>query len=130
LTAVELDPAMAQRLHRLYGQRAHIINGDGTQTGLPSEDFSSVVCFTMLHHIPTAQLQDRLFAEAFRLLRHGGVFAGTDGVASWGFKMLHFRDIYNPVPPETLPNRLQSIGFTDVHVDVDGGRQRWRALKP
>ena len=130
LTAVELDPAMAQRLQRRYGEQAHIIHGDGTQTGLPAEEFSSVVCFTMLHHIPTAALQDRLFAEAFRLLRHGGVFAGTDGVASLVFKLLHFRDTYNPVSPDTLPHRLRSVGFTDIQVDVAGGRQRWRALKP
>ena len=33
----------------------------------------------MLHHVPTDRLQDRLFAEAFRVLRPGGVFAGDRG---------------------------------------------------
>lgn len=71
-TAVEIDQNMADRLRAAYGDRAQIIHGDGTDTGLPAEEFSAVVCFTMLHHIPTAQLQDRLLAEAFRVLRPGG----------------------------------------------------------
>src|SRR5690606_18415884 len=98
LTAVEIDPPMAQRLQERYGCRARIINGDGTDTGLPAETFSSVVCFTMLHHVPTPPLQDRLFAEAFRVLEPGGVFAGSDGLHSIPFQLVHFRDTYNPVP--------------------------------
>jgi SAM-dependent methyltransferase len=129
LTAVEIDTPMAERLQRLYGDRARIINGDGTDTGLPANEFSSVVSFTMLHHVPTAELQDRLFAEAFRVLRPGGVFAGSDGVPSLMFRILHFRDTCNPVPPETLPDRLRAAGFTDVDVQVGTGRQRWRAIK-
>ena len=96
LTAVEIDTPMAERLQRLYGDRARIINGDGTDTGLPDDEFSSVVSFTMLHHVPTVELQDRLFAEAFRVLRPGGVFAGSDGVPSLRFRILHFRDTCNP----------------------------------
>jgi SAM-dependent methyltransferase len=129
LTAVEIDTAMAQRLQKLYGERARIINGDGTDTGLPADEFSSVVCFTMLHHVPTADLQDRLFAEAFRVLRPGGVFAGSDSAASIPFRILHFRDTCNPVVPETMPERLRAAGFGDVHVDAKGGRLRWRAVK-
>lgn len=130
LTSVEIDTPTAERLQRLYGDRARIINADGTNTGLPANEFSSVVSFTMLHHIPTAELQDRLFAEAFRVLRPGGVFAGSDSVTSLRFRLLHFRDTCTTVSPETLPDRLRSAGFHDVDVEVRGGRQRWRALKP
>jgi SAM-dependent methyltransferase len=129
LTSVEIDTPMAQRLQRLYGKRARIINGDGTDTGLPADEFSSVVSFTMLHHVPTADLQDRLFAEAFRVLRPGGVFAGSDSVPSLRFRMLHVGDTCNPIPPEILPDRLRAAGFRDVDVEVRGGRQRWRAVK-
>lgn len=129
-TAVEIDTPMAERLQGLYGERAHIINGDGTDTGLPADEFSSVVCFTMLHHVPTPALQDRLFAEAFRVLRPGGIFAGSDSVSSIPFRILHFRDTCNPVSPDTMPDRLQRVGFGDVQVDTTSGRLRWRAVKP
>jgi SAM-dependent methyltransferase len=128
-TAVEIDQVMADRLEGRYGDRARIIHGDGSDTGLPAEDFSSVVCFTMLHHVPTPALQDQLFAEAYRVLQPGGVFAGSDGVPSIPFTIAHFRDTCNPVQPETLPDRLRAAGFTDVHVDIKGGEQRWRAVK-
>ncbi len=130
LTAVELDGAMADRLQRRYGERARIIQASGTETGLPAADFTSVVCFTMLHHVPTAALQDQLFAEAFRLLRPGGVFAGSDGVPSLAFRLIHVADTYNPIAPKDLPGRLRAAGFTDIDTDVKRGRQRWRATKP
>src|ERR1700730_17792120 len=104
-TAVEIDQPMADRLKDNYGERARIIRGDGTDTGLPSEEFSSVVCFTMLHHVPTPALQDQLVAEAFRVLQSGGVFAGSDGVPSIPFTIAHFRDTCNHVQPETLPDQ-------------------------
>ncbi|HEY3995562.1 MAG TPA: class I SAM-dependent methyltransferase [Mycobacterium sp.] len=129
LTSVEIDTPMAQRLQRFYGDRARIINGDGANTGLPADEFSSVVSFTMLHHVPTVELQDKLFAEAFRVLRPGGIFAGSDSVTSLRFRILHFRDTCNTISPETLPDRLRAVGFQDVDVEVRGGRLRWRGVK-
>lgn len=41
LTAVEVDNSMVERLNRRYGQRARIIRGDGTQTGLPDDHFTT-----------------------------------------------------------------------------------------
>jgi SAM-dependent methyltransferase len=83
----------------------------------------------MLHHVPTALLQDQLFAEAFRVLAPGGVFAGSDGVPSLPFRLKHIGDIYNPLSPINLRERLGRIGFADVRIDTARGRQRWRATK-
>jgi len=131
LTCVEIDEPMAQRLMDRYEPRATVIHGDGTATGLPEADFSSVVCFTMLHHVPTVALQDRgLFAEAFRVLEPGGTFAGSDGVHSLAFRLVHVGDTYNPVPTDTLPDRLRAAGFADVRTGTKDGSQRWRAVKP
>jgi SAM-dependent methyltransferase len=129
VTAVEVDQPMAERLNRLYGDRARVIHGDGTNTGLPDDHFTSVVCFTMLHHVPTAHLQDRLLAEAYRVLTPGGVFAGSDGVPSLRFRLKHIGDVYNPVAPGDLARRLRQAGFVDIRIDMAGSRQRWRAIK-
>ena len=130
VTAVEIDPRLAERLIREYGEVARVIAGDGTDIRFPDSEFSSVVCFTMLHHVPTPPLQDRLFAEAFRVLQPGGTFAGSDGVPSLTFRVMHIGDTYNPVSPDTLGDRLRRAGFADVAVSVAGGEQRWRAVKP
>jgi SAM-dependent methyltransferase len=129
LTAVEVDHAMAQRLQQLYGDRARVIHGDGANTGLPDQDFTSVVCFTMLHHVPTVELQDRLFTEAYRVLTPGGVFAGSDRLPSLLFRLVHIGDTYNPVTPDGLRARLSRVGFGDIRIDVAGSRLRWRATK-
>lgn len=129
VTAVELDARLAEDLQERYGDVATILTGDGTATGLPGGEFSAVVCFMMLHHVPTAAGQDALFAEAFRLLEPGGVFAGSDGEAGLVFRLVHLGDTYNPVPHETLRGRLQRAGFDDVTVARVPGQQRWVARK-
>jgi SAM-dependent methyltransferase len=129
VTAVEVDKTMADRLQDLYGERARVIHGDGTDTGLPDAHFTSVVCFTMLHHVPTIRLQDLLFAEAYRVLTPGGVFAGSDRLPSLLFRLIHIADTYNPVGADELRRRLGAAGFSDIRVDVAGVRLRWRAIK-
>ncbi|WP_158888308.1 class I SAM-dependent methyltransferase [Amycolatopsis anabasis] len=131
LTALEIDGELLAGLRRRYGGRAEFVHGDGARMPLPDNDFDSVVCFTMLHHVPTARQQDALFAEALRVLRPGGTFAGSDGVHGLLFRLIHLGDTYNPVAPATLPDRLSAAGFTDVSVSTsDGSRQRWSARKP
>ena len=53
---------------------------EGDATALPFDDarFSSVVCMTMLHHLHDAAAQDRLLAEARRVLLPGGVLCGSE----------------------------------------------------
>lgn len=123
LTAVEVDEASAARLDAEYRGRATIVHGDGT--ALPFDDgrFSAVVCFTMLHHVPSRALQDALFAEAARVLRPGGVFRGVDSQLRLRFRILHIGDTMVVVDPGTLPARLTAAGFDDdpdVGVMTDG----------
>ncbi|MCT2593068.1 class I SAM-dependent methyltransferase [Streptomyces sp. N2-109] len=131
LTAVEIDGATARLLERDYGERARIVHGDGAAMPLDDASYTSVVCFTMLHHVPTDELQDRIFAEAYRVLRPGGVFAGSDSQPSFRFRLLHVRDTMNTVDPATLPARLSAAGFSGIAVDLhpESGSLRFRARK-
>ncbi len=92
--------------------------------------FSGAVSLTMLHHIPSRALQDRLFAEVHRVLKPGGVFAGTDSMRSLLMRIFHIRDTMVLVDPATLPNRLEAIGFKDVKVEIGAGRFRFVARRP
>ena len=105
----------------------------GDATAMPFEDgsFSGVLCFTMLHHLPSDELQDRAFAEAHRVLRPGGVFAGTDSIGTGAlFKLIHVGDTLNPIDPDSLPGRLERAGFDDVRVSTSESSFRFRANRP
>ncbi|WP_238782886.1 class I SAM-dependent methyltransferase [Streptomyces monomycini] len=129
LSVLEVDAEYAKKLQDDYGGRVEVVHGDGTSMPFPDGGFDTVVCFTMLHHVPSPDQQDRLFAEARRVLRPGGVFAGCDGCASTAFRLLHLGDTYVPVPPETLPRRLRAAGFGSAEVTLGKGRFRFRAVR-
>jgi ubiquinone/menaquinone biosynthesis C-methylase UbiE len=129
LTALEVDGGFAERLRATTHATVEVVSGDGAAMPFPDNRFSAVVCFTMLHHVPSSTLQDRLFAQSCRVLRPGGVFAGTDSQSSWRFRLIHLFDTMVVVDPKTLPERLRAAGLTGVHVDVDQS-VRFRAFKP
>lgn len=131
LTCVEIDSELAQSLRgRMTGEGVKVLCENATSMSIESASFDAVVCFTMLHHVPSPCLQDRLLSEAARVLRPGGVFLGTDSLYSWRFRMLHLFDTMVVVNPKTLPDRLRSAGFVDVDVDVAVSAFRFRARKP
>ncbi|MET8425656.1 class I SAM-dependent methyltransferase [Nocardia sp. NPDC004860] len=130
LTGLEIDAALAARLRDRQSGRLRVIEGDGTAMPLPGNEFSSVVCFTMLHHVPSPAQQDDLFAEAFRVLRPGGVFAGSDGLDRLAFRLMHLGDTCVPVPPGTLTDRLTRVGFADIEIDTGATMFRFRARRP
>jgi SAM-dependent methyltransferase len=117
LTAVELDASLATALaERLEGTNVEVVNADATDMPFDTGRFSGAVSFTMLHHVPTAELQDQLFAEVARVLAPGALFVASDSVASEELEALHDGDPYNPVDPETVGARLERAGFTVVDV--------------
>jgi SAM-dependent methyltransferase len=131
LTALEVDSTAFDLLRqRLSGTDVRVVHGDGAAMPFPNGSFSGVVAFTMLHHVPTAELQDRLFSESLRVLSPGGVFAGFDGVGSLAFRLIHLNDTYTPVNPETLGYRLKAAGFKEVAVERQRGRFRFQATRP
>ena len=131
LTSVEIDPALAADLHaRLVDTNVSVIEGDATE--LPFEDgrFSGGVCFSMLHHVPSPELQDRLFAEVHRVLGPGGVFCGSDSPGrGLRFRLIHLGDNKTVVDPATLGARLHTAGFEQARIRA-GSRIVFHAHRP
>lgn len=120
LTAVEVDPDAARLLADRYaGSNVEVVTCSGAELDYPAGSFDSVGCFTMLHHVPTIALQNAILAEAFRVLRPGGVFIGSDSLASDGLHHFHEGDTYNPLEPASLLTRLQTLGFAPITVIVN-----------
>ena len=119
LVAVEQEEAAAKALtERFAGGNVEVVHGDASALPDPDESFDTVVTCTMLHHVPTRAQQDRVLAEAFRVLRPGGAFLGSDSLPSDRLHQFHEGDVYNPVEPAAFLTRLQTIGFTSITLHV------------
>ena len=120
LTAVEVDADLARALaSRLSGYNVEVVHADGTALPLEHRRFSAATCFTMLHHVPSAEGQDRLLSELRRVLRPGGLLIGVDSLDRPEWRELHAGDICVPVEPETLADRLARAGFVEIEVERD-----------
>lgn len=130
LEVLELDPGYCRRLRDELGSQAEVRQGDATRMPFPDGRFSAVLCFTMLHHIPERELQDAAFAEAARVLRRGGTFAGTDSIGTGLlFRLIHVGDTLLPIDPDELPDRLRAARLTEPVVERANGSFRFRARK-
>ena len=131
LTAIEIDAALAGRLaRRLDGTNVNVVRGDATAMPFSDRQFSGAVSFTMLHHVPSAALQNQLLREVCRVLKAGAVFAGVDSRTSWGMKVIHIADTLVPVDPQSFPDRLRAAGFEDPEIETNDRAFRFRARKP
>ncbi|MCR8578644.1 class I SAM-dependent methyltransferase [Streptomyces sp. Isolate_219] len=130
LVAVEIEAAAASLLtDRFAGTNVEIRQGSGVALDFSDGSFDSAASFTMLHHVPTAALQNRLLAEILRVLRPGGVLVGSDSLPSQSLHTFHEGDIYNPVEPAAFLVRLQTLGYVDITLSV-GDRLTFSAHKP
>lgn len=131
LTAIEIDGKLAASLkERLNGTNVTVIEGDGTAMPFPDASFSAAVSFTMLHHVPSAELQDRLLSEACRVIRPGGIFLGSDSRPNLPWNIFHLFDTRTPVDPESFASRLKAAGFTDAVVQASRNYFTFSAVKP
>lgn len=131
ITAVEIDARLANALAaRLRDSNVKVVLGDATAMEFKDATFSGAVSFTMLHHVPSVALQDKLLREVRRVLKPGGTFAGIDSRMRFSMRLIHIFDTLNPVDPETFGARLEAAGFGDVFVDVNEYAFRFRAKRP
>ncbi len=117
LSAVALDPELVAALEeRMAGTNVEVVNADATSMPFEAGRFTGAVSFTMGHHVPAPELQDRLFVEVLRVLRPGGLLIANDSVASEDLAALHVDDVYCPIDPDGLDERLSAVGFVEVEV--------------
>jgi SAM-dependent methyltransferase len=58
LTAIEVDPQLAESLSaRLRGSNVEVVVDDATAMPFSDAQFSGLVSFTMLHHVPSAEFR-------------------------------------------------------------------------
>lgn len=131
LTAVEIDEQLAAGLlDRFAGTNVTVEEGDATAMPFADGTFSGAVSFTMLHHVPSPELQDRLLCEVRRVLRPGATFAGSDSRRGLVFRLAHVADTMVLVDPGAFAGRLEAAGFEAVEVETGKGVFRFRSTVP
>ena len=131
LTVIEVDPGLAASLRsRLCGSKVEVMVGDATAMPFADGQFSGGVSFTMLHHVPSPELQDQLLREVWRVIEPGGVFVGSDSIQSLFMRLIHIGDTLVPVDPDTFGVRLEAAGFQVLEVEKNSGAFRFCARRP
>jgi SAM-dependent methyltransferase len=109
---VEIDRAFADSLsRRMSGHNVTVVQQDATAISFPDATFDGALSFTMLHHVPSEGMQNRLLAEIACVLRPGSVFADTDSLYSRSFRLLHLLDTMVVVGSRYLSRAPQESGF-------------------
>lgn len=127
LTAVEIDAALAEALAtELAGTNVDVVTGDATALTFDAARFTGATSFSMLHHVPSPALQDRIFHEVRRVLRADGVFVATDSLDSADLRSFHHDDTFVPIDPDDLRGRLADAGFGTI--DVDQNEFAWKVV--
>lgn len=131
LTILELDKGLAESLRmRLHGSNVEVIAGDATSMPFADKQFSGAASFTMLHHLPSPELQNRLLREVWRVLQPGGVFVGTDSRQSLRMRLIHIGDTLVPIDPERFGVRLEAAGFEVHAIEKNSDAFRFQAMRP
>lgn len=133
ITALEIHARTAKILaERFRGTNVAALQGDASQMKFSDCAFSGAVSLHMLHHIPSAEQQDKVFREVWRVLRPGGVFVCIDSLnfQSLHMRLIHMGDRITPVDPAALTARLQAAGFGEIRVDTNPYAFHVRAWRP
>ncbi len=133
ITALEIHPRTAKNLAaRFRGTNVTALQGDATAMSFSDGQFSGAISLHMLHHIPSARLQDKIFREVCRVLKPGGAFVCIDSVNfdSLMMRLIHIADKITPVDPASLTPRLEAAGFGDIHLDTNPYAFHVRARRP
>lgn len=130
VTSLEYDHAFATGLlMRGKSTNGAVLQGDAAALPFADNSFSSAIAVLVLHHLRSAELQDRAFAEICRVLRPGGFFFAFEIRDGWLQHAIHRNSTFVPVRPASVPARLTAAGFSRVTVDFRRSGFRLRAMR-
>jgi len=130
VTSLEYDHVFAAKLGaRVNHSNVAVIQGDAATLPFAHGTFSSAIAILVLHHLRSAELQNRAFHEICRVLRPGGVFLAFEIQDGWLHRVGHIRSTFVPVAPASAIATLTVAGFSKVTVDIQRGGFRIRALR-
>jgi ubiquinone/menaquinone biosynthesis C-methylase UbiE len=130
VTSLEYDHSSALKLRaRVNHPNVSVVLGDAAALPFPDATFSSAIAILMLHHLKSAEVQNRAFSEIYRTLRPGGVFLAFDIPNGWIHRVSHIKSTFVPLDPATAIQRLAAAGLAQVTVDSRSGGFRIRAMR-
>ncbi len=133
ITALEIHPPTVRKLAaRFCGTNVTAIQGDASAMQFPDRRFSGVISLHVLHHIPSAALQDKVFREVRRVLRPGGTFVCVDSLnfSDLRMRLIHIGDKITPVDPASIDRRLHAAGFSDICIETNPYAFKFIARRP
>jgi ubiquinone/menaquinone biosynthesis C-methylase UbiE len=128
VTSLEYSHKFAVALYA-NGAGPHAVQGDASVLPFQTHTFTSAVAILVLHHLRSAELQDRAFAEIYRVLKPGGVFLAFEIPNGWLTRVAHIKSTFVPVPPITATARLNAVGFSSVTANTLHRGFRIRAVR-
>jgi SAM-dependent methyltransferase len=130
VTSLEYDAKSLQRLKSQHcSDSSTALQGDASALPFADQTFSSAISILVVHHLKSRELQDRMFAEAFRVLRPGGVFVVLEINDTWLNRAVHYKSTFTPLTPGSAFARLTAAGFSRVSVDMRRGGFRLSAAR-
>jgi ubiquinone/menaquinone biosynthesis C-methylase UbiE len=108
----------------------NIVQGDASALPFGDGTFSGAIAVLVLHHLRSAQAQDRAFREIYRVLQPGGVFVALEIHDGWLSRVAHIRSTFVPLTLEGARQRLGTAGFSDLSAESGRGAIRLRAARP
>jgi ubiquinone/menaquinone biosynthesis C-methylase UbiE len=129
VTSLEYDHMALVRLVKRNGAGAGVVQGDAAALPFADRTFSSAIAVLVLHHLRSAELQDRTFAEIHRVLRPGGRLLAFEISDGWFNRVIHTKSTFVPVQPAALPARLTRAGFEAIGINARGSAFRFGASR-
>jgi ubiquinone/menaquinone biosynthesis C-methylase UbiE len=130
VTSLEYDYQSLRKLKSQISSAASPVCGDASVLPFAPQVFSAALAVLVLHHLKSPQLQDRVFAEVFRVLRPGAIFLAFEIPDSWLHHIGHIGSTFTPLAPDSVSPRLISAGFINIAVDARASAFRFAAIRP